>query len=134
MILCWWCPSANSDTRTSTGWLAALPAPVAAEIADGIDYLCEHGRGLVLPDVRHRIQTSRHFPDMSEVRTDQTVDGRRFLMRVLTCFADADTTVVVCLGGNEDRYENRTGRDWYKDYVPVADLIVDHYRSKGEFR
>lgn len=62
---------------------------VAAEIADCIDYLCEHGRGAVLPDVRHRIQTSRHFPDMSEVRTDQNIDG--------------------CLGGNKDRYEIRSG-------------------------
>jgi hypothetical protein len=52
-------------------------------------------------------------------------------MRVLTCFADADTTVVVCLGGNKDRYEARSGHDWYADHVPVADLIVDHYRSKG---
>ncbi len=47
-------------------------------------------------------------------------------MRVLTCFADADTTVVGCLGGNKDRYEGRTGRDWYEDCVHVADLIVDH--------
>jgi hypothetical protein len=46
-------------------------------------------------------------------------------------FADADTTVVVCLGGNKDRYESSAGGDWYDDYVPVADLIVDHYRSKG---
>jgi hypothetical protein len=49
-------------------------------------------------------------------------------MRVLTCFADADTTVVVCLAGNKDRYESRTGGDWYGDYVPVA----DPYRSKRE--
>ena len=115
-------------------WLATLPAVVAAEIASGIDYLCEHGRGAALPDVRHRIQTSRHFPDMSEVRTDHSIAGRRYLMRVLTCFADGDTTVVVCLGGNKDRYEGRSGRDWYADYVPVADLIVDHYRSKGELK
>jgi hypothetical protein len=81
----------------------------------------------VLPDVRHRIQTSRHFPDMSEVRTDQTIAGRRYLIRVLTCFADADTTVVICLGGNKDGYEARTGRDWYDDAVPVADRIIDHY-------
>ena len=106
---------------------------VAAEIASCIEYLCEHGRESVLPDVRHRIQTSRHFPDMSEVRTDHTIDGRRYLMRVLSCFADADTTIVVRVGGNKDRYEARTGRDWYADYVSVADLIVDHYRSKGDF-
>ena len=42
--------------------------------------------------------------------------------------------MVVCLGGNKDRYEARTGRDWYADHVPVGDLIVDHYRSKGAFK
>ena len=35
-------------------WLASLPGAVAAKVADGIEYLQEHGRGAVLPDVRHR--------------------------------------------------------------------------------
>jgi hypothetical protein len=42
-------------------------------------------------------------------------------MRVLTCFADSDTTGVVCLGGNKDRYQARTGRDWYDDPVRGPD-------------
>ena len=46
-------------------------------------------------------------------------------MRVLTCFVDGDTRVVVCVGGNKHAWEERTGRDWYDDYVPVADQIVD---------
>ena len=108
-------------------WLRKLPVIVAAEVSDGLDYLAEHGRGAVLPDVRHRIQISRHFPDLSEVRTDHIADGRRWLMRVLVCFADQDSMLVVCLGGNKAGYEARTGRDWYDDHVPVADQIVDRY-------
>ncbi len=118
----------------------ALPAlaglatrSVAAKVVDGIEYLREHGRGAVLPDVRHRRQTSRHFPDMSEVRADQLVGGRRFVMRVLVCFVDEDQTLLVCIGGNKDRYPERVDRDWYDDYVPAADRVVDSYK-KGALR
>ena len=110
-------------------WLTSLPGAVAAKVVDGIEYLREHGRGAVLPDVRHRIQTSRHFPDMSEVRTDQLVGARRFVMRVLMCFVDNDQTVLVCVGGKKDGYAERVGRDWYDDYVPAADQVVDSYRK-----
>ena len=114
-------------------WLASLPGVVAAKVVDGIEYLRERGRGAVLPDVRHRIQSSRHFPDMSEVRADLLVDGRRFVMRVLVCFVDEDQTLLVCVGGNKDRYQERVGRDWYDDYVPAADRVVDSYK-KGALR
>ena len=109
------------------------PGAVAAKVVDGIEYLREHGRGAVLPDVRHRVQTSRHFPDMSEVRADRLVDGRRFVMRVLVCFVDEDRTLLICIGGNKDRYPERMGRDWYDDYVPAADRVVDSYK-KGALR
>jgi len=113
-------------------WLVSLPGVVAAKVVDGIEYLREHGRGAVLPDVRHRIQTSRHFPDMSEVRADQLVAGRRFVMRVLVCFVDEDQTLLICIGGNKDRYQERVGRDWYDDYVPAADQIVDSYKKGAQ--
>lgn len=114
-------------------WLAPLPSAVAAKVVDGIEYLREHGRGAVLPDVRHRIQQSSHFPDMSEVRADQVLGDRRFVMRVLVCFVDDDRTLLVCVGGNKHGYEERVGRDWYDDYVPVADRVADSYK-KGALR
>lgn len=110
-------------------WLQSLPAAVAAKVVDGLEYLREHGRGAVLPDVRHRIQTSRHFPDMSEVRADQLVDTRHYVMRVLVCFVDDDRTLLVCVAGNKDRYQERVGHDWYDDYVPAADQVVDNYKK-----
>jgi hypothetical protein len=113
------------------GWLAGLPSAIAVATADGVTYLCEHGRGAVLPDVRHRIQTSQHYPDMSEVRVDKIDDGRRYAVRVLTCFVDDDRTLLVCVGGDKEGYEARTGRDWYDDYVPVADHVVVRYLAKG---
>ncbi len=51
-------------------WLVSLSGAVAAKVVDGMEYLREHGRQAVLPDVRH------HLPDMSEVRADQLVGGR----------------------------------------------------------
>ncbi len=53
-------------------------------------------------------------------------------MRVPTCVADADPDVGLCLSGDEDRCEMRSGPagDWYDDHVPGADL----HRSQGEFR
>jgi hypothetical protein len=104
---------------------------VAAEIAALLDYLTEHGRGATLPYVRHRIQISRHFPDMSELRTDHTVEAVRYVMRVLTCFIDGDRGVLVCVGGNKRGWQERTGHDWYDDFVPVADQIVDRYVTRG---
>lgn len=110
-------------------WLESLPGMTAAKVVDGLEYLRQHGRAAVLPDVRHRIQTSRHFPDMSEVRTDQLVAGRHYVLRVLMCFVDDDRTLLVCVAGNKDRYQERVGRDWYDDYVPVADQVVDSYKK-----
>ncbi len=81
------------------------------------------------PDVRHRIQISRHFPDMSEVRADQLVVGRHYVLRVLVCFVDDDHTLLVCVAGNKDGYQERVGRDWYDDYVPVADRVVDSHKK-----
>jgi hypothetical protein len=119
--------------RRIDGWLGARPVEVAAEIAALLDYLCEHGRGASLPYVRHRIQTSRNFPDMSEIRTDQWVEEDRYLMRVLTCFVDEDSKVLVCFGGNKHRWEQGHEGDWYETYVPVADVIVEQYR-RGEMK
>lgn len=110
-----------------SAWLAKQPKPVQAEISGAIRYLQEHGRGAVLPDVRHRIQSSRHFPDMSEVRVNATVDGRRYVIRVLTCFVDQDRALLVCIAGDKEGYATRTGHDWYEDYVPVADQVADEY-------
>jgi hypothetical protein len=112
-------------------WLRTLPVEVAAEIAGLLDYLCEHGRGAALPYVRHRIQTSDYFPDMSEIRVDRWVEGDRYVMRVLTCFVEDDSKVLVCLGGNKHCWEREHEKDWYESYVPAADSIIKTFVSRG---
>lgn len=113
-------------------WFAGLPVEVAAEIAAALNYLCEHGRGAALPIVRHRIQISKKFPDMSEIRTDHVLDGKRYVMRVLTCFVDNDSRILVCLGGNKHGWEEENTTDWYEAFVPIADEITDMYLGRGE--
>lgn len=40
-------------------------------------------------------------------------------------------TLLVFAGGAKEGYEVRTGRDWYEDYVPVADHLVVRYLAQG---
>lgn len=115
-------------------WFRELPVGDAAELAGSLEYLSEHGRSATLPYARHRIQMSKHFPDMSEIRHDVRIpDGRRAL-RVLTCFVDEDRRILICLGGDKHRWEQRNRTDWYEEYVPAADRIVDFYIAKGDKR
>lgn len=69
---------------------------------------------------------------MSEIRTDRWVEEDRYVMRVLTCFVDEDSKVLVCLGGNKHRWEQGHEGDWYETYVPVADSIIEKYVGRGE--
>lgn len=94
------------------------------------DYLVEHGRGAQLDDVRHRIQTSRYYPDMSEVRVLHRSLPHDLVLRVLTVFANNDQTLVVCLGGDKAAWQRSRGTDWYDHAVPVADQIFDFYQQQ----
>jgi hypothetical protein len=69
--------------------------------------------------VRHRIQISRHFPDMSEVRVD--IDDAH-LYRVLVGFGPKDVPALL-LAGNKAGIANR----WYDENVPIADDRFDTY-------
>ena len=111
-------------------WLATLPPLAATQILAGLDYLVEHGRGAQLDDVRHRIQTSRYYPDMSEVRVLHRSLPHDLVLRVLTVFANNDQTLVVCLGGDKAAWQRSRGTDWYEHAVPVADQIFDFYQQQ----
>jgi len=69
---------------------------------------------------------------MSEIRTDHVLDGKRYVMRVLTCFVDNDSRILVCLGGNKHGWEEENTTDWYEAFVPIADEITDMYLGRGE--
>ncbi len=110
-------------------WLTTLPTDAAEQILGGLDYLTEFGRAAQLDDVRHRIQTSRHYPDMSEVRVLHRSTPHDLVLRVLTVFAENDQTIVVCVAGDKAAWQRTHGTDWYDHAIPIADQIFDHYQQ-----
>jgi len=103
-------------------WLAKLDDRARAEVDEALAYLEEHGRAAALPDVRHRVQTSKHFPAMSEVRVD--ID-QGHVYRVLVGFGPNDVPALL-LAGNK---AGGVGNSWYEANVPVADGRFDTYLS-----
>lgn len=101
------------------GWLQNPDDTIRGEVDEALDYLQEHGRAPALPDVRHRIQISRHFPDMSEVQVD--IDDAH-CYRVLVRFGPNDVPALL-LAGNKAGIANR----WYDENVPIADDRFDAY-------
>ncbi|MGH9122844.1 MAG: hypothetical protein ACRDYC_13030 [Acidimicrobiales bacterium] len=69
---------------------------------------------------------------MSEVRVNVTLAERRYAVRILTCFVDQDRALLACIGGDKEGYEIRAGHDWYDDYVPVANQLIDPYLKEGK--
>lgn len=100
-------------------WLTNLDDTARAELDEAVAYLEQHGRAAALPDVRHRIQTSRHFPDMSEVRVDIE---RSQVYRVLVGFGPDDRPALL-LAGNKAGVAD----SWYEANVPIADERFDRY-------
>jgi hypothetical protein len=105
-------------------WLNNLDDTTRAELDEALAYLEQHGRAAALPDVRHRIQTSRHFPDMSEVRVD--ID-QSHVYRVLVGFGP-DERPALLLAGNK----SGVGNTWYEANVPMADERFDAYLTALE--
>jgi hypothetical protein len=100
-------------------WLANLEDEARAEVDQALAYLEQHGRAAALPDVRHRVQTAKHFPNMSEVRVDI---GQDQAYRVLVGFGPDDVPALL-LAGNKAGI----GNAWYVSNVPVADERFDAY-------
>ena len=106
-------------------WLDRLPLEVALAVSADMAYLLEYGRDAALPYVRHRVQSSAHF------RTESQAEGRRWVIRVLACFANRDQAVAFCVAGDKATWEARhPGEDWYEAHVPVADRVFNMMRKE----
>ena len=68
-----------------------------------------------MPYVRLRIQQSTHFPDMAETRTElEGQDGRLWVVRTLAVFADGDSVLAFCVGGDKRSWSDANpAQDWY---------------------
>ncbi len=111
-------------SKTFREWFQRLEEAdesLARILAADLAYLAEHGRAAALPTVRHRIQASRHFPNLAEVRTQHT-DGAGPVVRVLVMF-HGDDAIVVLIGGDK----SRLGNAWYDQAIPIADQLYDRF-------
>lgn len=94
-----------------------------------VEYLAEFGRSAQLDLVRHRIQTSKHFPDMSEARIRHQTQPHDLILRVLTMFTNNDQTLVVCFAGDKAQWARTNTTDWYDTAIPIADQVFDRYKQ-----
>ena len=109
--------------------LNSLPLDAAAAVVSAVDYLTEFGRGAQLDLVRHRIQTSKHFPDMSEARIRHQAQPHDLVLRILTVFTNNDRTLVVCFAGDKAKWARTNTTDWYDTAIPIADQVFDRYKQ-----
>jgi hypothetical protein len=117
------------DNPNFATWLNALPVEAADAVESGIDYLVTFGRSAQLDLVRHRIMTSNHFPDMSEVRIRHQGEPYDLILRILTVFTRNDETLVVCVGGDKAKWARTNAADWYDTFVPIADQVFHRYNN-----
>ena len=66
------------------------------------------------------------------LRIDFVDNEKRHAVRVFMCFVNNDQRILVSLGGDKHDWENKHKTDWYENYVPAADRIIDVYISRGE--
>ena len=85
-------------------WLNSLPGEAAAAVVSAVDYLTEFGHNAQLDLARHRIQTSKRFPDMTKARIRDQTQAHDLILRVLTIFTNNDQTLVVCFAGDKAKW------------------------------
>lgn len=101
--------------------------PLAKMLIGDIGYLAEHGRGAAEPYVKHRIQASVHYPDMSEVRTRDDERADSPVLRTLVIFTE-DQRIFVAVCGDK----GRAGNEWYERAIPLADQLYTRWRAGQE--
>jgi hypothetical protein len=110
-----------------TRYLRSLPSQLRIEVAEALDYLQMFGRAAQLPDVRP-IATE---PNLYETRTQMTVAGRRYTIRVLA-MAHSDDLFVACVAGDKDAWRRQHPEtDWYETWIPVAKTVYEAMRGRS---
>lgn len=122
----------RAEYPTFSDWMQRLPREVFVAVEADIRYLLEFGRSAVLPSARLRIQQSAHFPDMAETRTDiADHDDRFWVVRTLAVFAESDSLLTLCVGGDKNAWHREhPNDDWYDTWVPIADRVFASMKQR----
>jgi hypothetical protein len=92
---------------------------------DTVVRVLERQGPLLKEPLSKRIETSRHYPDMKELRITSTGGDRLRTFYVL----DPRRTAILLIGGN------KTGQweEFYYEYIPIADALYDeHLKTIGK--
>jgi phage-related protein len=109
-----------------TEYLANLPAALRIEVAEALDYLQTFGRAAQLPDVR----PIASVPNLYETRTQTSIDGRRYTIRVLVV-AHSDEVFLALVAGDKDTWTRQhPNSDWYATWLPVATQLYEHLKGR----
>ncbi len=104
-------------------WYRNLPTSWRAAVNGLLRYLAVQGRDVHEPRAK-RIESSRHWPDMWELRDDSLQETA---LRVLFGF-HGDDEAVVLVGGNK----KGNWLEWYVMAIPSADDRYDQFRRRKE--
>lgn len=103
-------------------WYRELAPAMRASVASLLGYLAATVPGDLARPRAARINGSRHFPRLWELRRAEQRGERELVLRVLVALHD-DTTAVALMGGD------KTGNwvEWYEMAIPTADAYYDEF-------
>ncbi len=105
-------------------YLAALPDQLRLEVYDALRYFEQFGTAAQLPDVA-AITT---LDETWETRTQMTIAGRRYTVRVLIR-VHSPTKALVTVAGDKDQWNPIKG-DWYAAYGPISDAVYHAMKDR----
>ncbi len=103
-------------------WYRGLSPAMRASIASMLGFVAANGPDALTRPRAARVESSRHFPRLWELRRAEHQGQREVVLRVLVAL-HSDTTAVVLVGG--DKAGNWV--EWYEVAVPTADAYYDEF-------
>jgi len=105
-------------------YLAALPNQLRLEVYDALRYFEQFGTAAQLPDVAPIISLDQTW----ETRTQMTITGRRYTIRVLIRL-HSPTKALATVAGDKDRWSTDQG-DWYDAYGTISDAVYTSMKDQ----
>jgi hypothetical protein len=103
--------------RKVAEYLQALPDQLRIEVYDALRYFERFGTAAQLPDVAPIVSLANTW----ETRTQMTITGRRYTIRVLIK-VHSPTKALATVAGDKDQWNTNNG-DWYQAYGPISDAV-----------
>lgn len=103
-------------------WYQALPPATRASVASLLGFLATSAPDSLCRPRAARIESSRHFPKLWELRRADQQGDREVVLRVLVALHD-EASAVALVGGDKFGHWVR----WYEVAIPMADAYYDDF-------